>query len=122
MPNLIEVPLESGGSILIEADAPSSGDVLRGKGATQVIEQVSQTLEKALGLIRSTADVVIAQLRAIPQTPDEVSVEFGIKFGAKGNIYIAGGEAEANFKVALKWKQETEPAEPADEAEKSDVS
>src|SRR5262249_7322070 len=85
VPNLIEVPLESGGSILIEADGASSGDVLRGKGATQVIEQVSQTLEKALGHVRSTANAVIAQLRAIPQTPDEVSVEFGVRFGAKGN-------------------------------------
>ena len=122
MPNLIEVPLESGGSILIEVDTTRSGDVLRGKSATQVVEQVSQTLENALGHVRSTADAVIAQLRAIPQTPDEVSVEFGIRFGAKGNIYIAGGEAEANFKVALKWKQETASAEPADETEKSDES
>lgn len=119
MPNLIEVPLEKGGSILIEVGAPTSGEVLRGKGATQVIEQVSQTLEKALSHVRSTADVVIAQLRSIPQTPDEVSVEFGIRFGAKGTVYIAGGEAEANFKVALKWKKETEPAEPADEIEKA---
>src|SRR5215510_1719831 len=115
MPNLIEVPLERGGSILIEADAPCSGEVLRGKVVTQVIEQVSQTLEEALSHVRSTADVVIAQLLAIPQTPNEIAVEFGIKFGAKGNIYIAGGEAEANFKVALKWKKETEPAEPEGE-------
>src|SRR5262245_33525969 len=122
MPNLIEVPLERGGSILIEADAPSSGEVLRGKVAAQVIEQVSQTLEEALSHVRSTADVVIAQLLAIPQTPDEVAVEFGIRFGAKGSVYIAGGEAEANFKVALKWKKESAPAEPADATEKSDVS
>ena len=122
MPNLIEVPLEKGGSILIEVDAPTSGEVLRGKAATQVIEQVSQTLEKALSHVRSTADVVIAQLRSIPQTPDEVSVEFGIRFGAKGTVYIAGGEAEANFKVALKWKNETAPAEPADEIEKAVVA
>ena len=66
--------------------------------------------------------MVIAQLRAIPQTPDEVSVEFGVRFGAKGNFYIAGGEAEANFKVALKWKRETASGGPADETEKSDVS
>jgi hypothetical protein len=117
MPNLIEVPLERGGSILIEADAPGSSEVLRGRGAAQVIEQVSQTLEEALSHVRSTADVVIAQLRAIPQTPDEVSVEFGIKFGAKGSVYIAGGEAEANFKVALKWQKEAAPSRTAGEIE-----
>jgi hypothetical protein len=105
MPKLIEVPLERGGSILIEADAPNSGDPLRGRVNAQVIDRVSQTLEEALSHIRSTADVVITQLCAIPQTPDEVSVEFGIKFGAKGSIYIAGGEAEANFKVAIKWQK-----------------
>jgi Trypsin-co-occurring domain 1 len=122
MPNLIEVPLENGGSILIEVDATRSGDVLRGKGATQVIEQVSQTLEEALGHVISTAYVMIAQLRAIPQTPDEVSVEFCVKFGAKGSVYIAGGEAEANFKVALKWKKETAPSETDCETKKSDMS
>jgi NTP-dependent ternary system trypsin peptidase co-occuring protein len=115
MPNLIEVPLEKGGSILIEADASGSGEVLRGRSAAQVIERVSQTLEEALSHVRSTADVVITQLCAIPQTPEEVSVEFGIKFGAKGSVYIAGGEAEANFKVALKWKKENAPAEKAGE-------
>jgi Trypsin-co-occurring domain 1 len=122
MPNLIEFPLERGGSILIEVDAPGSGEVLRGRAAGQVIEQVSQTLEEALGHVRSTADVVITQLCAIPQTPDEVSVEFGIKFGAKGSVYIAGGEAEANFKVALKWKKEAAPFQTTGETEKSDVS
>jgi Trypsin-co-occurring domain 1 len=122
MPNLIEVPLERGGSILIEADAPGSGEALRGRAAAQVIERVSQTLEEALSHVRSTADVVITQLCAIPQAPEEVSVEFGIKFGAKGSVYIAGGEAEANFKVALKWKKENAPTETADEAEKSDAS
>jgi hypothetical protein len=121
MPKLIEVPLERGGSILIEADASNSGEALRGRAAVQVIEQVSHTLEEALSHVRSTADVVIAQLCAISQTPDEVSVEFGIKFGAKGSVYIAGGEAEANFKIALKWKKEPAPAEMTDEAEKSDV-
>jgi Trypsin-co-occurring domain 1 len=121
MPNLIEVPLERGGSILIEADAASSGEALRGKAAAQVIEKVSQTLEEALSQVRSTAEVVITQLCAIPQSPDEVSVEFGVKFGAKGSVYIAGGEAEANFKVALKWKKETAPSETDGETEKSDM-
>jgi hypothetical protein len=110
MSQLIEVPLESGGTILIEAEAVSSSTPMRGGAAKKVIEQVEQTFEAALDNVRATASAVITKLRDVPQAPEEVTVEFGIKFGAKGSIYIAGGEAEANFKVALKWKKETAPA------------
>ena len=113
MSHLIEVPLEGGGTILIEADSVGSTIPMRGPGIKKVVEQVEQTLETALTHVKATANAVIAQLRDIQQSPDEVNVEFGIKFGAKGNIYIAGGEAEANFKVAIKWKKaEASPTAP----------
>jgi hypothetical protein len=59
-------------------------------------------------------------LRNLQQAPEEVTVEFGIKFGAKGSVYIAGGEAEANFKVALKWKKETASATQTEKAVSAD--
>lgn len=106
MSQLIEVPLAGGGTILIEADANKSSETMRGPGAKKVVEQVTQTLEDALDNVKDTANAVITKLRNVHQSPEEVTVEFGIKFGAKGNVFIAGGEAEANFKVAIKWKKD----------------
>lgn len=105
MSQLIEVPLAGGGTILIEAEAAPSSETMRGFAAKKALEQVEQTFEAALENVKATANAVITKLRDIQQAPEEVTVEFGIKFGAKGNVYIAGGEAEANFKVAIKWKQ-----------------
>lgn len=118
MSQLIEVPLAGGGTILIEADATRSSEAMRGPGAKKVIEQVTQTLEDALDNVKATANAVITKLRDVHQSPEEVTVEFGIKFGAKGSVYIAGGEAEANFKVAIKWKKEAAPVVQAEPPEK----
>ena len=120
MNHLIKVPLESGGTILIEAEGSGSSEAMRGIGAKKVIDEVTQTLEAALDNVKATANAVISRLRDIPQAPEEVTVEFGIKFGAKADVYIAKGDAEANFKVALKWKKETPLAVPIEAPVKPD--
>ena len=37
-------------------------------------------------------------------TPDEIDLEFGIKFNAKAGAVFASVDSEATFKVSLKWK------------------
>ena len=37
-------------------------------------------------------------------TPDEIGLEFGIKFNAKAGAVFASVDSEATFKVSLKWK------------------
>ncbi|OWK34897.1 hypothetical protein FRUB_09739 [Fimbriiglobus ruber] len=36
--------------------------------------------------------------------PSEVAIEFGIKVSVESGVIVASAEAEANFKVSLKWK------------------
>jgi hypothetical protein len=112
MKRVIEIPLADGGTTLIEvndtAPAPAS-PVRRGireELTNAVTETATQTFEAALARIKPAADAVVTQLKSLAHVPDNVEVEFGIKFGAKGNAYLAAADAEANFKVTLKWQRE----------------
>jgi hypothetical protein len=112
MKRVIEIPLASGGTTSIEindaAPAPAS-PVMRGireELYNSVTETATQTFDAALARLKPAADAVVAQLKTLTHVPDHVEVEFGIKFGAKGNAYLAAADAEANFKVTLKWQRE----------------
>ena len=37
-------------------------------------------------------------------TPDEIGLDFGIKFSAQAGAIFASVDSEATFKVSLKWK------------------
>jgi hypothetical protein len=104
MGQLVEFPLEGGGSILVQVDAArAGGQVTRGLGERRVTEQASQTFEQAVGRIRPAAQALITQLRALAHVPDEVQVEFGLELSAEAGAYIASASTSANFKVSLAW-------------------
>lgn len=64
-----------------------------------------QAFEEALSRIRPIADSVMRTAREL-NNPHEIAVEFGIKVSAASGVVLASAEAEANFKVSLKWKNE----------------
>ena len=105
MKRLVEFPLEEGGTILVEVDAPKEpGIVPAARGAT--VEKAQQTFEQALEKIRPAAQSIIAKLRDLNDPPDEVEVEFGVKMNAEAGAIFASVSGEANYKVTLTWKQE----------------
>lgn len=116
MKRVIEMPLAAGGTTLIEvtdaAPAMPSAPPMRGIREdlyNAVTETTTQTFEAALARIKPATDALATQLKTLAHVPDNVEVEFGIKFGAKGNAYLAAADAEANFKVTLKWQREKAP-------------
>ena len=102
MKQLVEFPLEGGGWIVVEVDEPRAGTVRAGR-AGEVIERAQQTFESALQSIKPAAASIVRFLRELEDSPDEVSVEFGIKLNVKAGVVISA-DAEANYKVNLKWK------------------
>ena len=58
----------------------------------------------ALDRIRPAAEAVVSRLRNLSQPADEVGVEFGIKLNAKIGAIIASADAEATYKVRLRWR------------------
>jgi hypothetical protein len=105
MKTLIEYPLENGGSILVEVDNTEVEGVEHVARPGEILAKATQTFESALETIKPAASSILAKLGNLSVPVDQVSVEFGIKFGAKAGTFIASADSEANFKVNLTWKR-----------------
>lgn len=100
MGQLVRMPLDGGGELLIEA--PEDEGSIPVSGAGRVV-QASESVQKAMGNIRSAAEAVLGELRAMEQPPKKVNVEFGIKVTGEANLAVAKSSGEANFKVSIEW-------------------
>lgn len=109
MNQLVEFPLEEGGSILVEVEvSESEGQII--KAGTRRIEDLplvaARSFESALDSIKPIASAIIAKLNGIKNPPDEIAVEFGLSMKADANAVLTKVGADANLKVNLKWKKE----------------
>ncbi len=107
MKQLIEFPLEDGGTVLVEVDEPKSAAGRRqvSRSGEKAVKAASENFETALTRVKPTANAVIATLRDLVEQPDEIGVEFGLKFTAETDLVLAAAGVEANFKVTLKWQK-----------------
>ena len=107
---LVEFPLESGGSVLVEVDdAASGGPVTRGLRDQRVTETARQSFEQAISHVQPAANALLGRLRAMADAPDEVVVEFGLQLSAEAGAFIASASSSATFTVSLTWRRSTEP-------------
>lgn len=108
MADLIEYPLDGGGSVLVVVAGPGGTDVVtRGWGedrSVRVAEQANQTFDAAVAKLRPAADALLASLSGLKSTPAEITVEFAVQLTAEAGICIATLGSSANFKVSLTWK------------------
>lgn len=108
MPDMIEYPLDGGGSVLVAVERTSGESVVtRGWGeerSRRVAEQADETFEAAVAKVRPAADALLAALSGLRSTPDEITVEFAVQLTAEAGICIATLGSSVNFKIALTWK------------------
>lgn len=108
MKQLVEVPLASGGSILVETEINQSGKVQASVAPGEVIK-AAETMESALLAIKPVVAGIVGNLMDIK--PDEVTVELGLglSFGSDGILkMLVATEANASFNVSITWKKEPE--------------
>jgi hypothetical protein len=101
---LMEVPVESGGRLVVEVaddDLPGSLE-LAARGPGEVVARASESLEAALDSLRPVVRTVREKLGEM--SPDETTVEFGLVLGGETGIVVAKGTAEVHFTVTLSWK------------------
>src|SRR5688572_14357275 len=110
MKRLIDFPLESGTSMLVEIDEPVEGGLVKASRAGELIVKAQQSLEKALENVQPAAQAVIQQLRKLSDSPDEIEVTFGLKLSADAGAVLASAGTEANYTVTLKWIKEKQKA------------
>jgi hypothetical protein len=102
MVELIAVPLEGGGSLVVEVDSYAAGPV-KASRMGEVAGQAAQTLQAALATVVPAATVLLDKLREVK--PSEISVAFGIKLTAEAGAIVTKTAGECNFAVTLQWRQ-----------------
>jgi Trypsin-co-occurring domain 1 len=116
---LIDVPVDGGGRLLVQAsddDLPGNLE-LAALRPGEVVARASESLEQALDQVKPAIQAVLGRLRAM--SPDEVAVEFGILLSAETGVVIAKGRGEVHFAVTLTWRKPEEPIDGQSEAKAS---
>jgi hypothetical protein len=104
MKRLISFPLETGGNVLIEVEEEAGAAVTRGLHPSDVIETVGNSFEAALEAIKPATIAVASKFRNFADAPEDIEVEFGLKFAGQAGAFIASASTEAQFRVKLVWK------------------
>lgn len=101
---LIRYRIDDDTEIIIEGQAEPGDDgpqrISRGSRAEA---EASERFDSAISRLRPAAEKVLDAFREL-NTPSEIQLEFGVKFGAKAGAIIASADSEATFKVSLKWQ------------------
>jgi hypothetical protein len=102
---IIELVWDNGTKVVAEVTEPEEGQEGTGRaGRLEKVQQLSQqAFEKAMAQLKPIAQTVMGTLKEL-NNPSEVAVEFGVKLSAETGVIIASAQAEANFKISLKWK------------------
>jgi hypothetical protein len=91
------------GPIVIEVDSQDPGfSAVSRKSGDEIID-VGQRFEGSLDKVRSAAVSALRTFRDHTLDPDEVSLEFGVKFNASAGAIIAQCSGEAHLMVKLAW-------------------
>ncbi|CAN7164140.1 CU044_2847 family protein [Terrabacter sp. LjRoot27] len=113
MGQLVEFAAADGEVVLVEVSSDlTRRPVTRGLGGgVDVVERANVSFEEAVGRVQPAVEGVVARLRALPEAPDEVHVEFGLNLHAEAGAFIASASTTANFTVALTWRLTQKPKE-----------
>jgi hypothetical protein len=92
MPDTIVVNFPSGNTVRFGSRA---GDKL--------VEKSAESLDKALGALGDVIARLEAAIGGLAHKPDAVEVELSASLKGDCDLWVVSGEAEAEFKVTLKW-------------------
>ncbi len=106
--NVAIYELQRQGRLVTVAVECAEGNSNVPQNATSVKDVVRKLdLGGELDVVSAMAETVLEKLKAL--MPGEMEIEFGIELGGEMGIpMVTKGEAKANFKVTLKWKDRTE--------------
>jgi hypothetical protein len=70
----------------------------------ELAKKSAGAVDKAMDTIQAMANKVNSTIKNIQNRPNEVEVEFGIKFDAELGVIVAKASLEASIIVKLKWQ------------------
>jgi hypothetical protein len=109
---LVEFPLQDGGSVLVEVEDGAPGEVTRGWADrdNRVVEQARQSFEQAVARVQPAVQGLLTQLRSLAESPEQIQVEFGLQLSAEVGAFVAGASTTGNFKVSMTWRRPSDGA------------
>lgn len=102
MRDIIEFELD-GQPVYVEAELAEGAGMRRISRSEEGIVKAEARFADAVSRIRPVAEILLGTFREM-SAPEEVALEFGIKFNAKAGAVFASVDSEATFKVSVKWK------------------
>ena len=106
MAYLIEIPVEAGGRLFVEASAEDVDGLGHASRAGEALARAGRSLESTIDEIRPALGVVLARLHDLAAS--EVEVAFGLKLGAETGVVVAKGSSEVHLDVRLVWHRDPE--------------
>jgi hypothetical protein len=118
VPEFIEFEFADGSSVLLHtfpvAAAESQGQhglppglggaVPVGRAADRLTPLAHEALRTALRPLVPLLQEVHDTVTAVPDRPQEIAVQFGVRFGSDLKLAVVGGSAEASLTVSATWK------------------
>lgn len=102
---LVSFRTEDGGEAVVEIGEEEPGVVAVSR-VGDAIAEATGSLEAGLERIRAVAQTTLNRLVAQPRPPEEVTVEFGVRFNAKAGAVIAQTETGGHLKVSMVWRRD----------------
>ena len=105
---VVEVPVEAGGRLLVEADDGQLPRELELASVEpgEVAARANESLERSLDQLGPAIGAMVQRVKAMG--PDEFTVEFGLTLGAECGVIVAKGSSEVNLNITLSWKRPAE--------------
>ncbi len=100
---ILQFQVGSGSDAVLRIEVDDPFDAGNRPVSQGVVEKARQSLEAALSEVTPGVTAILERLQGLASKPDEVGVEFGIKFTAEAGALIAKTALEGNIKVSLKW-------------------
>ncbi|MFF3844616.1 CU044_2847 family protein [Streptomyces sp. NPDC002328] len=108
MAPLTRIPLEGGGSVLVEQSAAAGDGPVKAGRVGDAIRDIPVTLQEALQPVTAVAQAALDQLRKA--RPDEITVEFGVDLAFKAGAVITSSQAGCHLRVTVSWTSDHENA------------
>ncbi|GGV87935.1 hypothetical protein GCM10010294_70270 [Streptomyces griseoloalbus] len=127
MAETTEFTASDGTVVRVEVDGPAppygadAHEPVRRRGRPETAQTAAGTLREAVDRIRPAARDVLDSLRAMPQAPDRVTLEFGVKLAADAGVVLARASSEAHFKVLMEWERQPRERARAPEEDEAPV-
>lgn len=106
MADFIKIQLDNDVTVYLEA-APidESDNLLEPVTGNRVIQKTKAFLAETFEEIKEFSSGISEAIDGMDFRPDELEVEFAVKFSADAGIIISSVGTEANITVKMKWKE-----------------